>query len=151
MQIIKDKHIIDDIWQAVVDDASLPTGDIIVSFERFQQEKRQLINRRAGKLGVRLHPTDAVAELADDLKQLDLIELDFLDFADGRAFSQAWLLRERLGFKGELRAVGSYMPDQAFYLSRVGVNAFCPEKFEDLPIILAKLNEFSVNYQKSVN
>jgi uncharacterized protein (DUF934 family) len=42
------------------------------------------------------------------------------------------------------------MPDQAFYLARVGVNAFCPEKFSDLPIILAKLNDFTVNYQKSV-
>ena len=150
MQIIKDKHIIDDTWQAVADDDSLPTGDVIVSFARWQQEKRQLIHR-AGKLGVRLHPADSVAELADDLKHLDLIALDFPDFADGRSFSQAWLLRERLGYDAELRAAGHYMPDQAFYLSRVGVNAFCPEKFEDMPIILAKLNDFTVKYQRSVN
>jgi uncharacterized protein (DUF934 family) len=43
------------------------------------------------------------------------------------------------------------MPDQVFYLSRVGVNAFNPEKFKDLPVILAKLNDFTVNYQRSIN
>lgn len=150
MQIIKDKRIMDDTWQMIADDAPLPIGDICISFARWQQEKHQLVHR-TGHLGVRLQPTDAVNELADGLKRLDLIVLDFPDFADGRLFSQAWILRERLGYKGELRATGNYMPDQAFYLSRVGVNAFCPEKFSDLPIILAKINEISVNYQKSVN
>lgn len=150
MQIIKDRHIVDDMWQTVDDDTVLPIGDVCISFARWQKEKHQLIHR-TGKLGVCLHPADAVTELADDLKRLDLIELNFPDFADGRSFSQAWLLRERLGYQGELRATGHYMPDQAFYLSRVGVNAFRPEKFGDMPIILAKINEISVNYQKSVN
>ncbi len=150
MQIIKDKRIVDDTWQAVDDDAVLPIGDVSMSFARWQKEKHQLVHR-TGKLGVRLRPADAVTELADGIKRLELIELDFPDFADGRSFSQAWLLRERLGYQGELRATGHYMPDQAFYLSRVGVNAFCPEKFADLPIILAKINEISVNYQKSVH
>lgn len=150
MQIIKDQHIVDDTWQSVADDAVLPIGDVSLSFARWQQEKHQLVHR-TGKLGVRLQPADAVTELADDLKRLELIELHFPDFADGRSFSQAWLLRERLGYQGELRATGHYMPDQTFYLTRVGVNAFCPEKFGDMPIILAKINEISVNYQKSVN
>jgi uncharacterized protein (DUF934 family) len=61
------------------------------------------------------------------------------------------LLRERFGYNGELRAIGNYMPDQAFYLARVGVNAFQPEKFADLPVMLAKLNAFSVQYQRSVH
>lgn len=146
MQIVKDKHIVDDTWQAVADDAALPIGDVTISFARWQKEKHQLIHR-TGKLGVRLHPADEVSDLTADLKRLELIELDFPDFADGRSFSQAWLLRERLGYTGEIRATGHYMPDQAFYLSRVGVNAFCPEKFGDLPIILAKINEISVHYQ----
>ncbi|MDD1617852.1 MAG: hypothetical protein CG439_2916 [Methylococcaceae bacterium NSP1-2] len=150
MQIIKDKHIVDDTWQTIADDATIPAGDVIVSLERWQREKHALTHH-AGKLGVRLSSTDAVTDLADDLTRLELIELDFSDFADGRPFSQAWLLRERLHYGAELRATGHYMPDQVFYLARVGVNAFSPEKFSDLPIILAKLNDFTVTYQKSVH
>jgi uncharacterized protein (DUF934 family) len=150
MQIVKDKHIVDDTWQHIADDAAIPAGDVSVSLARWQQEKHLLIHHK-GKLGVRLQPADAVAELAEDVSRLELIELDFPAFADGRAFSQAWLLRERLGYGAELRATGHYMPDQVFYLSRVGVNAFNPEKFKDLPVILAKLNDFTVNYQRSIN
>ena len=146
MQIIKDRHIVDDNWQTVADDESLPIGDVCVSLTRWQQEKNQLVHR-AGQLGIRLQPGDDVMALADDIKYLKLIALDFPDFADGRGFSQARLLRERLRYDGELRAVGHYMPDQAFYLSRVGVNAFCPEKFTDIPVMLAKLNSFTVSYQ----
>lgn len=150
MQIIKDKHIIDDSWQFVADDAAMPAGDVVISLTRWQQEKH-LLNHHAGQLGVRLNSADAVAELKNDITRFALIELDFADFADGRPFSQAWLLRERLGYAAELRAVGCYMPDQAFYLARVGVNAFQPEKFDDLPVILAKLNEITVNYQRSIH
>jgi uncharacterized protein (DUF934 family) len=146
MQIIKDKHIVDDTWQMVSDEESLPVGDVCVSLTRWQQEKNQLIHR-AGHTGVRLQPTDDVMALADEIKHFNLIVLDFPDFADGRGFSQARLLRERLNYQEELRAVGHYMPDQVFYLSRVGVNAFCPEKFADIPVMLAKLHDFSVSYQ----
>lgn len=150
MQIIKDKHIVDDTWQHINDDETIPAGDVTLSLARWQQEKHALVHH-AGRIGVRLQSTDAVAELADDLTRLSLIELDFTDFADGRPFSQAWLLRERLGYGAELRATGHYMPDQVFYLARVGVNAFQPEKFEDLPVLLAKLNDFTVNYQRSIH
>ncbi len=150
MQIIKDKHIVDDTWQSVDDDAAIPAGDVTVSLARWQQEKHLLVHHK-GKLGVRLSPSDTVTDLEGDLTHFALIELDFPDFADGRSFSQAWLLRERFGYDAELRATGHYMPDQVFYLSRVGVNAFQPEKFQDLPVILAKLNEFSVHYQRSIH
>ena len=150
MQIIKDHHIIDNTWQSIDDDVTVPVGDVVVSLTRWQKEKHQLIGRNRA-VGVRLQPSDDVLMLADDLKHLELIEINFPDFADGRGFSQAWLLRERLHYTGELRAVGAYMPDQVFYLSRVGINAFVPERFEDMPILLAKLHDFSVKYQISVH
>ena len=150
MQIIKNKQIIDNSWQTLSDDAPLAAGDISVSLTRWQQEKPQLL-AHDGKLGVRISPADSIAVLADDLQALQLIELDFPDFADGRLFSQAWLLRSRYHYQGEIRAAGHFMTGQVFYLSRVGVNAFAPEKAEDLPIVLANLQEFTVNYQKSVN
>lgn len=150
MQIIKNKQIIDDSWGFVTDDAALTSGNISVSLARWKQNKQLLLNHE-GKLGIRINPDDSLDEIADELKEFQLIELDFPDFADGRLFSLAWLLRGRYNYQGEIRAIGHYMPDQAFYLSRVGVNAFNPGKTEDLPIILSHLNDFSIKYQNSIN
>jgi uncharacterized protein (DUF934 family) len=150
MQIIKDKQITDDTWSYVADDAELKSGDISVSIARWKQDRQQLLTHQ-GKLGVRIGPADTVDDIALDLKDIQLIELDFPDFADGRLFSHAWLLRARYDYKGELRATGHYMPDQVYYLSRVGINAFNPEKIEDLPEVLSHLNDFTVKYQSSIN
>lgn len=149
MQIIKDTQIIDDSWSYVADDEELKDGDISVSLNRWKKDKQQLLKSN-GKIGVRIGPADSVDEIAADLKDLQLIELDFPAFADGRIFSHAWLLRGRYGYQGEIRATGHFMRDQVFYLSRVGVNAFSLEKNEDLPVALSSLDDFSVNYQKSI-
>ncbi|WP_333878569.1 DUF934 domain-containing protein [Methylobacter sp.] len=149
MQIIKDKQIINDNWSYVADDAELKNGDISVSLARWKKDKQQLLQSN-GKVGVRIGPADAVEDISADLKDIQLIELDFPAFADGRIFSHAWLLRGRYNYQGEIRATGHFMPDQVFYLSRVGVNAFSLEKTEDLPVALSTLNDFTVNYQKSI-
>lgn len=150
MQIIKDKKIIDDTWSYIEEDSELKSGDITVSLARWKNDKQQLL-KTDGKLGVRIRPADSVEDIAADLEHIQLIELDFPTFADGRLFSHAWLLRGRYNYQGEIRATGHYMPDQAYYLSRVGVNAFNPEKAEHLPLVLSHLNDFTVNYQSSIN
>ncbi len=150
MQVIKDSQIIDDNWQSLADDAEVAAGDISVSLSRWQQDKAQLL-AHDGKLGIRISPADNVADIAGDLDKIALVELDFPDFADGRLFSHAWLLRNRYGFQGEIRATGQYMPDQVFYLSRVGVNGFKPGNTERLPVELGYLHDFTVTYQASVN
>ncbi len=150
MQVIKDKKIIDDNWSYLSDDTEPKAGNITVSLARWRQDKTQLLNYN-GQIGVRIASVDSVADIANDLPNLQLIELDFSDFADGRLFSQAWLLRSRYGYQGEIRATGHYMSDQVFYLSRVGVNAFRPDNAEHLTVELSHLNDFTVNYQKSVN
>ncbi len=150
MQIIKDKQIVEDNWTHVADDESIQDGNITVSLERWHKDKEQLVNHN-GKLGIRLSSTDAVENIADDLKRFQLIELDFPVFTDGRAFTQARLLRGRYHFNGEIRAIGSYMLDQIFYLSRVGVNAFKLENPDELPVALTTLDDFTVKYQASVN
>ena len=150
MQLIKDQQIIENTWQYLADNEELKTGNVSVSFARWQRDKQQLLAHE-GKLGVRMSSTDSVDELADDLEKLQLIELDFPDFADGRLFSQAWLLRGRYHYQGEIRAIGYYIPDQVFYLARVGVNAFSPKVSEELSDIMNKLNDFTVNYQRSIN
>lgn len=150
MKIIKDQQIIDNGWQYVAEDAAPAAGDITVSLPRWQQDKAQLL-AHGGKLGVRLVPGDSVEALAEDLANIQLVELDFPELGDGRLFSLAWLLRGRYGYQGEIRATGHYLPEQCFYLSRVGVNAFVPDNPDDLDTMMACLKDFSVNYQPSIN
>ncbi|MGR9052652.1 MAG: DUF934 domain-containing protein [Gammaproteobacteria bacterium] len=150
MQIIKDKNIIEDHWHYADDDAVLPEGDVTVTLERWRNQKDQLLQRGTG-IGLRLNTTDAIEDIADDLDRLQLIELNFSAFTDGRSFTQAWLLRNRFNYQGEVRAVGKFMVDQVFYLSRTGVNAFQLADSEKLPVALSTLNDFSVYYQRSAD
>ena len=150
MQIIKDNQITTDNWEYRPDDVELGDGDVTISLARLQQNGDELKNRK-GKLGVRITPADSTDAIADYLPNLALVELYFPELADGRLFSHAWLLRNRYDYTGEIRATGQFLPDQVFYLSRVGVNSFYPGNEADLPATLAGLNDFSVNYQPSVN
>ena len=150
MQIIKDQQIVNDSWNYIADDAELKSGDLSVSLARWKKDQQQLLKSN-GKIGVRMGPADSVEDIAANLKDIPLIELDFPAFADGRIFSHAWLLRKRYNYQGEIRATGHFMPDQVFYLSRVGVNAFSLEKTEDLSAALSMLKDFTVNYQKSIH
>jgi uncharacterized protein (DUF934 family) len=150
MQIIKDNQITDDAWEYRPDDADLGDRNVTISVSRLTENGETLFSRK-GKLGVRILPDDSVAAIAEFLPNLALIELHFPELADGRLFSHAWLFRNRYNYQGELRATGHFLPDQVFYLSRVGVNAFYPENAADLSSTLAGLNDFSVNYQSSVN
>ena len=72
---------------------------------------------------VRLEPHDDPAALAGRLDALARIEVHFPTVADGRGYSLARLLRERLGFRGELRAVGDVQRDHLFNLARCGFDA----------------------------
>jgi uncharacterized protein (DUF934 family) len=150
MQIIKDNQLSNDAWEYKPDDADLGIGDVTISLSRLQQQGKALFNR-TGKLGVRIVPSDSVDGVVAFLPDLALVELYFPELADGRLFSHAWLLRNRYNYTGEIRATGHFLPDQVFYLSRVGVNSFYPENTADLASTLAGLNDFSVNYQPSVN
>jgi uncharacterized protein (DUF934 family) len=150
MQIIKDHQLTNDAWEHRPDDADLGEGDVTISAARLQQQGKAIFNR-AGKLGVRIVPSDSVVDIAEYLPNLALVELHFPELADGRLFSHAWLLRNRYNYPGEIRATGQFLPDQVFYLSRVGVNSFYPENTAHLASTLAGLKDFSVNYQPSVN
>lgn len=146
MQIIKNREIIEDSYSYRADDENLTCGNITVSVARWHAEKMQLLNHD-GNVGLRLNVGDDIATLANDLNIIPMIELNFAVFTDGRLFSRAKLLRERLAYQGEIRAVGNFMIDQIFYLSQVGVNAFQVNNLEQLPLALATLDDFSVSYQ----
>ena len=148
MKIIKDKQIVDDNWTHVSDNDTITPGDITLSLARWKKEKSAL-NKHAGKIGIRLSPADPIEDTADDLSSISLIALEFPAFTDGRSFSQARILRNRYHYKNEIRALGDFMPDQVFYLSRVGVNAFQLKDPAQLDAALATMTDFTVQYQAS--
>ncbi|MDK4727412.1 DUF934 domain-containing protein [Rhizobium phaseoli] len=75
-------------------------------------------------LGVLIKPADDVRKLEPYLSRLDIIAVAFPAFNDGRAFSHASLLRQRLGYTNELRAVGDVLIDQVPLMLRVGIDSF---------------------------
>jgi uncharacterized protein (DUF934 family) len=116
----------DNGFVAVGHDEAIPAeGGVILSLERFQNDGAALLDE-GRRVGVRIEPGQNVEDLAYDLPRLALVAPAFPKFRDGRAYSTAALLRERLGFKGEVRAVGDVLRDQAYEMVRCGFDAFEP-------------------------
>lgn len=115
----------DDPFTAVGDEREIPPGDVIISLARFQEHGDRLLSE-GRKVGVRLESNEQVEALAYDLPRLSVVALAFPKFGDGRAYSSARLLREHYGFKGEVRAVGDVLREQAGYMARCGFDAFEP-------------------------
>lgn len=134
-------------WRFVGDDAAIPVDEpVTVSLKRWQAEAESLRGRNA-PVGVRLKNDEPAQLLGQDVHRLSLIEVEFPKFTDGRAFSQARILRDKLGYKGELRAIGTILRDQYLYMTRCGIDSV--ELPDDKPIdgYLAALKEFSAWYQ----
>jgi len=149
-RIIKNRQIIEDSWRQVADDAELPAGPAIVTLARWQRERAALVERD-DPVGVRLPNTANVADLIDDLPRWAVVALEFPKFADGRAYSQARLLRERHGYRGELRAVGEVLRDQLLFMARSGFDAFEVRADRSLEDALEAFGEFSVSYQPAAD
>jgi uncharacterized protein (DUF934 family) len=109
-----------DPW--VAGDAITDAADVIVSLARLEAEPAVL--DRAGRTGVRLPNDRGLDPVVPLLPRLSLIAIEFPKFGDGRGYSLARLLRERHGYRGELRAVGNVLRDQLLYLHRCGFDAF---------------------------
>ena len=97
-----------------------------------------------------LGPDDDVESLKPWLAQLPLIALQFPDFRDGRAYSQAYLLRTRLGWQGELRAVGDVLRDQLSHMRQCGFDGFAVREDKSAADALKGLAGMSVSYGRSV-
>jgi uncharacterized protein (DUF934 family) len=154
MKLLKAGAFSADSYTAIADDAALPEGavptGIIVSLARFQKDRDALLARNT-PIGVRLGAADNPEILGDDVSHFSLIALEFPKFRDGRAFSWARMLRTRLSFTGEIRAVGDFLYDQMNYQKRVGFDAwevpdhFTVEQFE------RALHEMTDVYQPSAD
>ena len=150
-RIILDRRIVDDPWQIVLVGQAIPQdGDLVVPLDAWLS-RRDALQGRSGRTGVWLKPDDEPAELAAHIASLPLIAVQFPQFADGRGYSTARLLRQRHRYQGELRAIGEVLRDQLFYLARVGFNAFEIAAGKSIEDALAGLGDFSDAYQGAVD
>ena len=130
--------VADDPWVLVRDD--LPTrGALILPLASYTPGH-----------GVWLGPEDDVEQLLPWLAALPLIALDFPSFRDGRAYSQAYLLRTRMGWRCELRAVGDVLRDQLSHMRQCGFDAFAVRADKSAEDALKGLAGMSVQYGRSV-
>jgi len=151
MALIKNDAIVDDPFVDVSHAEGIPeTGPIIVSLEQWQAQRERLL-ARGTPLGIRLRSDQTPALIADDLAHFALVALEFPKFRDGRAYSYARLLRERYGFKGELRAVGDVLMEQLLFILRVGFDAFEVNEKDPLEAYRTAVAEFSVWYQPTAD
>ena len=139
----------DDRFAMVADDEALPAGDVILSLKRFMAEGEPLLGER--KVGVRLEPSEAVEDLAYDLPRIALVALAFPKFSDGRNLSAARLLRERYGYKGEIRAVGEVLREQALHMVRCGVDAYAPTDGSTPETWAAAAHRYRHAYQRAAD
>jgi uncharacterized protein (DUF934 family) len=152
--IIKGKTIAADNWTVLRLEENhtpggvvVPNGKIIVPLKVWQAQ-RDVLQMRS-ELGVWLASDERAEDLTDDLARFSVIAVDFPKFADGRGYSIARHLRARLGYTGELRAIGDVLRDQMFYLQRVGFDAFAARSDKDIGEALMGLSDFTFTYQAS--
>jgi uncharacterized protein (DUF934 family) len=152
--IIKNKTIVDDNWSVLrlkegdtLESVAVPPGKIIVPLRVWQVQRDKLQDR--ADIGVWFASDERAEDLQNDVEKFSVIAVDFPKFADGRGYSIAYHLRARLGYRGELRAIGDVLRDQMFYLQRVGFDAFATRADKDIHEALKGLSDFSLSYQAS--
>jgi uncharacterized protein (DUF934 family) len=147
MPLVKNGKITTDGFTRVADDAPLPgDGAILISAARFLEDT-EVVSRRLGKTGVIWPNNRDVDDLVPHLDRLAVVALVFPTFRDGRAYSQARLLRERHGYRGELRATGQVLRDQFVFMLRAGFDAFEVSKESDAGAFTNTARRYSVFYQ----
>jgi len=156
-KLIKERRLQDDPWKVVTlgehdtpRSVRLPVGPLLVPVAVWRARKEDLIAREyehGDPLGVWLAPSEGPETIAEDLDDFTVVAIHFPKFADGRGYSTARLLRERFGYRGELRAFGDVGRDQIFYLSRVGFDSFLLGEGRNGAEALGAFDEIPETYQ----
>jgi uncharacterized protein (DUF934 family) len=155
-QIIKGREVVDDDWSVLrldegqaLESVVVPEGKIIVPLAVWQAQREALSGRAA--LGVWIASDERPETLKGELDRFAVVAVDFPKFTDGRGYSIAYHLRKRLGYTGELRAIGDVLRDQLHSMHRVGFDAYATRPDRSIHDALKGLTVFSETYQASVD
>ena len=148
MSIVIDScEVIKDDWLRYDRQRPIGNSSRVVVVAADLAKYREFFKRAVFQLGVELEVTAEIDVIEEWLPRLDLVILNFESFADGRAFSQARILRERFGYRGDIRARGEVLRDQLPFMQRCGFNQFELSDSEDLSRVFDSFTEISGNYQ----
>jgi len=151
MALIRGNELVADEFAHVADGAEIPAhGPVLVGLEQWQAGRETLLARGA-PVGIRLRSDQSPELVASDLPRLALVALEFPKFRDGRAYSYARILRERYGYKGEIRAVGDVLMEQLLFMVRTGFDAFEIESDDPLGQFRTAIGDFTVWYQPTAD
>jgi len=117
----------------------------------WKANEQLLAGRDVARTGVWLAPEDEPADAVAYYDRVSLVAVDFPVFRDGRGFSSAYLLRQRHGWKGQLRAIGDVLRDQLNFMKRCGFDAFAVRADKNIEDAIKGFSEFTVAYQSSVD
>ena len=153
LTILRAGNLAQDDW-AVLEDGRTELessgGKVIVTLARWRADREALLAQHAA-VGVLVPNTADIEAVHPEIADRPLIALQFPAFSDGRALSQAVVLRKRLGFRGELRALGDVIRDLVFWLGRCGFDSIVPRKDQNLESCRAALTEITVAYQAAAD
>jgi uncharacterized protein (DUF934 family) len=142
----------EDSFAHLADEDAIPAGgDVILSLARFQAEGDTLLASNSRRVGVRIEPDQEVEVLAYDLPRIAVVALAFPKFRDGRAYTSARLLRERFGYRGQIRAVGDVLQEQAGFMVRCGFDAFEPADGATPDVLTKAAGRFRHVYQRAAD
>jgi uncharacterized protein (DUF934 family) len=152
-KLIRNRRAADDNWQWLKPDAgaapAVPAeGDVILPLVVWQSQ-RDALRTRNGRTAVWLEGREDPRAIAGDLAELPLVAVHFASHGDGRSMSTARLLRERYGYRGEIRAVGDVLRDQLLFMYRCGIDSFALRADQDIASALQAFDELPLTYQAS--
>jgi uncharacterized protein (DUF934 family) len=156
-RIIKNASIVNDSWLIFklaegesAESVPLPDEPALLPLAVWQARKPEIIASHK-PAGVWLDSNEGPEAIAGDLEHFAVIGVNFPKFSDGRGFSTARLLRERYGYRGEVRALGDVLQDQLFFMKRCGFDAYAVREDKDIDAALDSLRGFSEAYQAAVD
>lgn len=146
-KLIKQSVIVENVWQKLEPDFEDNTENqaVLIPLARFLNDPNLVIGN--AQAGVWLDSDQSPEELEPFIEQLALIAINFPKFVDGRGYSYARILRDRLKYQGELRAIGDVLHDQLFYLKRCGFDSFAVREDKDIEAAISGLDAFTESYQ----
>jgi uncharacterized protein (DUF934 family) len=152
MTLIRNGALVEgDPWRFFAEGEELPAdGAALVTARCWAKERERLIGRNA-PIGVKLEADDQPSAIAGDLDRFGLVAVDFPKFNDGRGYSSARLLRERYGYKGEIRAVGRVLRDQLLLMLRCGFDGFDLADKDPVAAWAQAVGDMSVFYQPAAD
>lgn len=152
-KLIRNGRVVTDEWKTLTlaegdtpQSVRLPVGPVLVPLSVWQARRTELIHREyehGWPLGVWLAAEEGPEAIGRDIDDFTVIAVEFDKFTDGKSYSTARLLRERYGYKGELRAIGDVPRDRLTYQYQVGFDAFAVRANQKFGTILSDLFDFN--------